>query len=93
MYLSTLPAFLGEASQVAGAAALAADTRKHMANGKKCQELGFACVPIAMETYGDWGREAKYTLSHLNSGYWFLTTQVHGFQTVWKPWTWVVRNQ
>ena len=46
--------FLGEASQVAGAAALAAETRTHIANDKKCQELGWACVPIAVETYGNW---------------------------------------
>eukprot|EP00731_Ephydatia_muelleri_P023207 Em0015g790a len=58
------PAFLGEASQVAGAAALAADTRKHIANDKRCQELGWAaCVPIAVETYGNWGQEAKQTFS------------------------------
>ena len=52
------PAFLGEASQVAGAAALAAETRKHIANDKRCQELGWACIPIAVETYGNWGQEA-----------------------------------
>eukprot|EP00731_Ephydatia_muelleri_P018225 Em0011g265a len=56
------PAFLGEASQVAGAAALAAETRKHIA--KRCQELGWAaCAPIAVETYGNWGQEAKQTFS------------------------------
>ena len=60
------PAFLGEASQVAGAAALAAETRKHMA--KRCQELGWAaCAPIAVETYGNWGQEAKQTFSQLAS--------------------------
>ena len=48
------PAFLGEASQVAGAAALPAETRKHIANDKRCQELGWACLPIAVETYGNW---------------------------------------
>ena len=39
------PAFLGEASRVA--AALAAETRNHVANGKKCQELGWTCVPMS----------------------------------------------
>eukprot|EP00731_Ephydatia_muelleri_P005623 Em0002g1799a len=61
------PAFLGEASQVAGAAALAAETRKHIANDKRCQELGRTCVPIAMETYGNWGQEAKQSFSRLAS--------------------------
>ena len=61
------PAFLREASQVAGAAALAAETRKHIANDKRCQELGWACVPIAVETYGNWGQEAKQTFSRLAS--------------------------
>ena len=54
-------------ANVLGAAALPAETRKHMANDKKCQELGWACVPIAMETYGNWGQEAKDTFSHLAS--------------------------
>ena len=52
---------------VAGAAALAAETRKHIANDKKCQELGWACVPIAVETYSNWGQETKQTLSQLAS--------------------------
>ena len=44
------PAFLGESSQVFGAAALAAETRKHRANDiKRGQELGWACVSIALE--------------------------------------------
>ena len=33
------PAFLSEASQMAGATALAAETRKHITNDKKCQQL------------------------------------------------------
>ena len=61
------PAFLGEASQVAGAAALAAETQKHIANDERCQELGWSCVPIAVETYGNWSQEAKRTFSRLAS--------------------------
>ena len=61
------PAFLGEASWVAGAAALDAETHKHMANDQKCQELGWACIPIAVEIYGNWGQEAKDTFSRLAS--------------------------
>ena len=61
------PAFLGEASQVAWAAALAAETRKHISNDKRCQELGWVCVPIAVKTYGNLGQEAKQTFSKLAS--------------------------
>ena len=57
---------------MAGAAALAAETKKHIANDKKCQELGRACVPIAVETYGNWGQEAKEAFSRLAS-LWLLT--------------------
>ena len=39
-----------------GAEALAAETRKHIVNDKKCEELGWECVPIAVETYGHWGQ-------------------------------------
>ena len=52
------PTFLGEVSQVVGAAALGAETRQHTANDKKGQEL-------AVETYGNWGQEAKQTLPRL----------------------------
>ena len=45
----------------------ATETRKHIDNDKKCQELGWACVPIAVETYGNWGHEVKQTFSRLAS--------------------------
>ena len=41
-----------------GSAALAAEVRKHNANDAKCSELGWSCIPIAVETYGCWGAEA-----------------------------------
>ena len=43
--LSNLP----EASVTAGSAAFAAEERKH---NSKCAELGWVCIPIAVETYG-----------------------------------------
>ena len=46
---------------------MAAETRKHIANDKRCQELGWACLPIAVKTYGNWGQEAKQTFSRLAS--------------------------
>ena len=50
-----------------GSAALAAEVRKHNANDAKCSELGWSCIPIAVETYGCWGAEAIQTLSRLAS--------------------------
>ena len=55
------PAFLN-----AGTAA-AVESPKHISNGSKCQELCRVCVPMAVETYGNWGREAHITLSSLAS--------------------------
>ena len=40
-------------------------SRKHVANDPKCAELGWTCVPLAVETYGNWGREAQETFSRL----------------------------
>ena len=40
-----------------GAAALAAETRKHAANDARCQALGWSCIPLAVETFGNWGRD------------------------------------
>ena len=52
------PVSLKETSRFAGVAALSAETRKHAANDPKCRELGWMCIPMAVETYGNWGREA-----------------------------------
>ena len=49
----------------AGAVAAASEQRKHIANDPNCQELGWVCVPLAVETYGDWGREAHTTFIRL----------------------------
>ena len=43
----------------AGAAAQAAEVRKHTANGQRCTNLGWSCIPLAVESYGAWGREAQ----------------------------------
>ena len=58
---------LPEASVTTGSAAFAAEERKHKANDSKCAELGWVCIPIAVETYGCWGTEAKWALSQLAS--------------------------
>eukprot|EP00731_Ephydatia_muelleri_P013482 Em0007g792a len=55
------------ASLSEGAAAEEAEVRKHRANDPKCSELGWVCIPLAVETYGNWGREAQSTFSRLAS--------------------------
>ena len=61
------PAILGESSHQAGVAALAAEAHKLHSNGPKCQELGWSCILLAVETYGNWGKEAHDTISRLAS--------------------------
>ncbi|KAL5484658.1 hypothetical protein EMCRGX_G021194 [Ephydatia muelleri] len=46
------PVSLKDSSRIAGVAALSAETRKHAANDPKCRELGWMCIPMAVETYG-----------------------------------------
>ena len=53
------PVTLNNASTSVGAAAYAAELRKHLANDTRCQELGWTCIPLAVETYGNWGMEAQ----------------------------------
>ena len=60
-------AILSESCHQAGAATLAAEARKLHSNGPKCQELGWSCILLAVETYGDWGKEAHDTFSRLAS--------------------------
>ena len=52
---------LGESCYQAGGAALL------HSNGPKCQELGWSCIPLAVETYGNWGKQAHNTFSRLAS--------------------------
>ena len=61
------PVTLKEASIREGAAALAAETRKHEANDVRCQALGWTCIPLAVETFGNWGKEAQSFFSRLAS--------------------------
>ena len=61
------PAILGESCHQTGAAVHAAETRKLHSNGPKCQELGWSCIPLAVETYKNWGKEAQDTISRLAS--------------------------
>ena len=39
-------------------------------NGPKCAELGWECIPLAVETYmymdGGWGEKAQETFDHIS---------------------------
>ena len=61
------PATLHDACNSAGVAAHKAECRKHSSNDPKCQELGWVCVPLAVESYGNWGKEAQNTFARLAS--------------------------
>ena len=54
--LSVASLIINQACITSGFAALSAETRKHKANDPKCSELGWVCVPLAVETYGNWGK-------------------------------------
>ena len=58
---------INDACNSAGVAAHKAECRKHSSNDPKCQELGWVCVPLAVESYGNWGKEAQNTFARLAS--------------------------
>eukprot|EP00731_Ephydatia_muelleri_P011108 Em0006g2a len=58
---------LFEAGVTAGAAAHATELRKHEANDAKCSDLGWVCIPLVVESYGAWGKEALEAFSMLAS--------------------------
>ena len=61
------PVSLNNASASVGAAAYAAECRTHAANDTRCQELGWLCIPLAVEMYGNWGKEAQSVFPPLAS--------------------------
>eukprot|EP00731_Ephydatia_muelleri_P013062 Em0007g372a len=58
---------MSEAGVTAGAAVQATELRKHEANDVKCSELGWLCIPLVVESYGAWGKEAMESFSSLAS--------------------------
>ena len=61
------PATLHDACNSAGVAAHKAECRKHSSNDPKYQELGWVCVPLAVESYGNLGTEPQNTFARLAS--------------------------
>ena len=56
---------LNEAGAKSGSAAGKAEVRRHKATDAKCTELGWVCIPLAVETYDCWGVEAQGSISWL----------------------------
>ena len=73
-----IPSILTAASLSEGAAVEEAEARKHRANDPKCSELGWVCIPLAVETYGNWSRDAQSTFSHLASHLAIITSSHKG---------------
>ena len=44
-------------------AAWTTEQRKHCSNDGRCNELGWVCIPLVVESYGAWGKEALLQLS------------------------------
>ena len=42
-----------------GVSAKSAEHRKHTENDPKCVELGWRCIPLAVESYGAWDPDAS----------------------------------
>ena len=40
---------------------------KHKANDTKCKDLGWTCVPLAVDTYGQWCAEAHKAFNEIAS--------------------------
>ena len=64
--LTTLcPAILRESCRASCAASTAAETHKLLTNGPKCQEFGWTCIPLAVETFCNWSKQAHLAFSRL----------------------------
>ena len=61
------PTNLLETSVTAGVAALTTELRKHSSSDTKCKKLDWVCVPLVVESYGAWGKEALESISQLAS--------------------------
>ena len=58
---------LSAAGARAGAASEAAELRKHTVNDAKYAELGWVSIPLVVESYGAWCKEAQQSFSKLAS--------------------------
>ena len=63
----TSPLNLTTLTEAGVARAMVAEVRKHGVNDRKCAQLGWVAITLAVETYGCWGTEAQSTISQLAS--------------------------
>ena len=59
------PSTLAEAGAKFGAVLEATESRKHQANDEKCSALGWVSTPLAVDSYGAWGKEASLFLAQV----------------------------
>ena len=55
-----------EVSLASGNSAECGEVGKHAKNDEMCSELGWTCIPLVVEAYGGWGREAQECFSRLS---------------------------
>ena len=61
------PEVVSEAGHTAGSAGFATEQRKLQENSSICDELGWSCIPLVVESFGAWGQLASNTFSKLAS--------------------------
>ena len=61
------PATLNFSAVTEGAAAPPAEERNQASNDAKCEDLWWTCIPLAVECYGNWGKEARDVFNRLAS--------------------------
>ena len=59
------PSTLAEVGATFGAVLEATESRKHQANDEKCSALGWVSTPLAVDSYGAWGKEASLFLAQV----------------------------
>ena len=56
---------IAEAGATFGAVLEATESKKHQANDEKCSALGWVSTPLAVDSYGAWGKEASLFLAQV----------------------------
>ena len=55
-----------EASMISGSTAEKGERDKHLKNDGPCNERGWSCIPLVVETYDGWGQEAVSMFARLS---------------------------
>ena len=51
---------------IPGSTAEKGERDKHLKNDSPCNERGWSCIPLVVETYGGWGQEAVSMFARLS---------------------------